>query len=188
MSDRFSFILDAAVECFELARTLEDNIQNWNQTVDDVFNVVPPKWCGKEADKAHNKVELINEFIARTLTTQLDTAANNLCSWWEDQVDQYNKQQYEEAIDHYQHRLNAHLAWHEQGVGAIMSVVPGVDNPTSAAENIRPPRTVRDLNGRPSPPSYTVATRVFIHYVIEDSDTGGWPSCYGMYKYYPAYP
>lgn len=185
MSDRFSLILEAAIECAELANTLEKNLQDWNRAVDDIFAVGPPRWRGPKADEARKRINNINDFVTSTpFATKLDTAAEHLCDWWEDQVDRHNQQRYEKTLEHYQQRLNAHLAIHEEFTGVMMGIFG--ENPTSAAVHVREPSKVRELGGRPSPPNYTVTVSVFIHYVIEEpTHDGGWPYCYHIYRDYP---
>lgn len=183
MSDRFSLILEAATECAELAHTLEGNLQNWNQAVDDVFEVRPPIWCGPKADIAHKKIGRINDFVTETpFVTQLDTAAEDLCSWWEELVDARNTQHYEIACDEYQRRINAAWDYLHRGVAGAMGLFG--DNPLSARERLRSPHSVRELGGRPSAPNYNIVPEnVFVHY--EFSGSGQDVFCYGYYRDYP---
>ena len=184
MSDRFSRILDAATECVELAHTLEDNIQNWNQAVDDVFDVKPPRWRGPEADDARNKAVKINDFVSDIpFVTQLDTAAEDLCSWWEELVDTHNTQQYDIICDEYQRRINAHWDLLHELTAKGMGIFG--DNPLSARERLRPPWSVRRLGGRPSAPNYNIVpVDVFVYYEFGESFDGD-PWCSTLYRDYP---
>ena len=184
MSDRFSQILSAAARCHELAGVLSDNGQPWYEALLDIFDNASMKWYSPTGSEAYDQATDLNGKLNTAIQESKD-AAEELCNWWEVQVDQYNHQQYEDALDHYQRRLNAHLAGYEQVTGAVMGILPGVDNPTSATDYVKPARSVSDLIGRPSPPNYTVPGPVFRHYVIEDSDSGGWPTVYGIYKDHP---
>lgn len=183
MSDRFSQILSAAARCHELAGVLSDNGQPWYEALLDIFDNTGMKWYGPTGSEAYDQATELSDQLNTVIQDSKD-AAEELCSWWEVQVDEYNDQQYEDALDLYQQRLNAHLAWWEQGTGSVMGAL-GMDNPTSAAKAVKPARSVRQLIGRPSPPSYAVLGPVFRHYVIEDSDSGGWPTVYGIYKDHP---
>lgn len=183
MSDRFSQILSAAARCHELAGVLSDNGQPWYEALLSIFDNTSMKWYSPTGSEAYDQATDLNGKLNTAIQESKD-AAEELCNWWEVEVDEYNRQQYEDALDHFQQRLNAHLAWWEQGTGGLMGAV-GMDNPTSAAGYVKPASSVRALVGRPLPPSYTVPGPVFRHYVIEDSDSGDWPTVYGTYKDHP---
>ena len=130
MSDLFSQILSAATKCYELADVLSDNGRHWYEALLDIFDCDNKKWYGPRGEEAYDDaMELdinLNDAVGES-----KKAAEELCDWWEERVNTHNTQQYEEALSRYQRMLNDHLAWHEQGTGALMTVIPGVENPTS---------------------------------------------------------